>query len=61
LALGEIAVEDLATGTMLFGFAAVAAICRAIPAYLPMRALFVFPAFRRYAAREASAGKITEA
>lgn len=58
---GEVVVEEIATGQVLSGFPAFAAICRAIPAYLPFRLLFVFRGFRRYAAREISAGKITDA
>jgi len=55
---GEIVVEDIASGRIFQGFDAFAAIYRAVPAYLPIRALFVFPAFRNYIAREVSAGKL---
>jgi len=58
---GEVVVEEIATGRFLSGFPAFAALCRAIPAYLPFRLFFVFPGFRRYVAREISAGKITAA
>ena len=60
LALGEIVVEDLSSGDMLVGFDAFAAICRAIPAYIPFRLLFGFRSFRRRVAREISGGKIIE-
>ena len=61
LRLGEVVVEDLATGYILEGYAAFHTISRAIPAYLPLRILCVFPAVRGYFARQMSAGKWTEA
>ena len=52
LSMGEVVVEDLATGELLHGAAALAAICRQIPAYAPMRLLLKIPAVRRAADKE---------
>ncbi|HEV2213202.1 MAG TPA: hypothetical protein VGS99_07625 [Gammaproteobacteria bacterium] len=52
LAMGEVVVEDLATGELLHGAAALAAICRQIPAYAPVRLLLKIPAVRRAADKE---------
>ena len=52
LAMGEVVVEDLATGELLHGAVALAAICRQIPAYAPMRLLLKIPALRRAADKE---------
>ena len=52
LALGEVVVEDLVTGELLHGAAALAAICRQIPAYAPMRVLLKIPMARRAADKE---------
>lgn len=52
LVLGEVVVEELGSGRILHGAAALAAICRQIPAYAPMRMLLKIPAVRRAADKE---------
>jgi len=52
LAMGEVVVEDLATGRLMHGAEAFAAICRQIPLYAPFRLLLKIPALRRAADRE---------
>src|SRR5690348_16482394 len=52
LAMGEVVVEELATGRLLHGAEALALICRQIPAYAPLRLLLKIPALRRAADRE---------
>ncbi|HEU5398073.1 MAG TPA: hypothetical protein VFV77_02235 [Gammaproteobacteria bacterium] len=52
LCMGEVVVEDFVTGELLHGAAALAAICRQIPAYAPMRVLLKIPAVRRAADKE---------
>ena len=52
LAMGEVVVEELTTGELLHGAEALAAICRQIPAYTPMRLLLKIPALRRAVDRE---------
>ena len=52
LTMGEVVVEDLTMGELLHGAAALAAICRQIPAYAPLRVLLKIPAVRRAADKE---------
>lgn len=52
LAMGEVVVENLITGELLHGAVALAAICRQILAYAPMRLLLKIPAVRRAADKE---------
>ena len=58
LRLGEVVVEDALSGQIFRGYAAFALIARAIPVYLPLRMLCVFPAVRRHFARQLSAGTL---
>jgi len=52
LAMGEVVVEDLATGRILRGAEGLELICRNIPAYAPLRLLLKLPAIRRAADEE---------
>ncbi|MFI4968171.1 MAG: hypothetical protein ACHQAU_05530 [Gammaproteobacteria bacterium] len=52
LAMGEVVVEELATGHITRGADALERICREIPAYAPMLLLLKLPAVRRAADRE---------
>lgn len=52
LQLGQIVVEDLRTGEILEGVAAVRAICREIPAYAIFRPLLLIPAVARAVDRD---------
>ena len=52
LKIGEIAVQDLASGVTLKGAACFRLLCKNIPAYWPMLPLLHFPPFRRYVERE---------
>ena len=52
LAMGEVVVEELATGRILRGAEALARISREIPAYAPMLLLLKLPAVRRAADKE---------
>ena len=52
LAMGEVVVEDLATGALLHGAEAAKRIAREIPAYAPFRLLLKIPAVRRAADKE---------
>ena len=52
LTMGEVVVEDLATGQVTRGAEALECICREIPAYAPMLLLLKLPAVRRAADRE---------
>ena len=54
LRLGEIVIEELATGTMFRGADAFGLLCRHIPLYAPLSMLLRFGAFRRYVTREMS-------
>jgi hypothetical protein len=54
LRLGEIAVEDLATGETTKGAAAFAQVCRHIPAYAPGLLLLRLPLFRSRVERSLS-------
>jgi hypothetical protein len=54
LRMGEIAVEDLATGRIVKGAAAVEQVCRNIPAYAPGLLLLLLPPFRSYVERSVS-------
>jgi hypothetical protein len=54
LRLGEVVVEDLATGRIIRGAQGIELIARNIPAYAPMRLLLKVPAFRRYVDKEVS-------
>lgn len=49
---GEVVVEEIATGKMLTGFAAYAAIARAVPVCAPVRILFPLRAFRNLMDRQ---------
>jgi hypothetical protein len=51
LAVGETAVQNLDTGQLVRGAAALDCLCRHIPLYLPMRLLLRIPAVRRRAER----------
>ena len=55
LRLGEVVVEDLATGRIIRGAPGIELIARNIPAYAAMRLLLKVPAFRRYVDKEVSA------
>lgn len=52
LAMGEVVVEDLATGHISRGAEGLELICRNIPAYAPLRLLLKLPAIRRAADKE---------
>jgi len=52
LAMGEVVVEELATGRILRGAEGFELICRNIPAYAPLRLLLKLPALRRAVDRE---------
>lgn len=54
LGLGEVVVQELATGRIARGAEALALICRQIPAYAPLRLLLKVPAVRAAADREMS-------
>jgi hypothetical protein len=54
LQLGEVVVEDLASGRIVTGADGIELICRHIPAYAPFRLLFKVPAFRRYVEQDVS-------
>lgn len=54
LRLGEIAVEELASGNFHRGAAALDLIARQIPLYAPLRLLLRFSSFRHYIDRELS-------
>jgi hypothetical protein len=54
LRVGEVVVEDLASGRIFTGAEGIELIARNIPAYLPLRLLLKVPAFRRYVEREVS-------
>jgi hypothetical protein len=54
LTIGEVVVEQLATGRIARGAEALALICRQIPAYAPMLVLLKLPAVRRAADKEMS-------
>src|SRR5579885_406275 len=56
LRMGEIVVEDLATGGLSREAEAFERICREIPAYFPFRLLLRLPAFRRYVTKEMKGG-----
>jgi len=47
LVMGEVVVEELASGRILRGAEGFALICRQIPAYAPFRLLLKLPAVRR--------------
>lgn len=53
LRLGEIAVEEIATGETFKGVDAVRRICRNIPAYVPLLPFLRIPGIARLADREA--------
>jgi|SRR5579863_707818 len=52
LNLGEIAVQDLASGKTLKGVECFRLLCKHIPAYWPCLLLLHLPPFRRYVERE---------
>jgi len=52
LAMGEVVVQELATGRILRGAEALARISREIPAYAPLLLLLKLPAVRRAVDRE---------
>jgi len=52
LRMGEIAVQDLASGATLKGVECFRLLCRHIPAYWPMLLLLHLPAVRRRVERE---------
>ncbi len=52
LQLGEVVVEDLATGQIIRGAEGIELIARNIPAYAPLRLLLKLPVFRRYVDKE---------
>ena len=52
LSMGEVVVQELASGQLFHGAVALAAICRQILAYAPIRLLLKIPALRRAADRE---------
>jgi hypothetical protein len=54
LRMGEVVVEDLATGKIHRGAEGIELISRYIPAYAPLRLLLKVPAFRRYVEKEVS-------
>jgi hypothetical protein len=54
LRMGEIVIEDLASGTVSRGADAFALLCRHIPLYAPWRLLLRSASFRRYIDREIS-------
>ena len=54
LRLGEIVIEDLASGRVFRGADAFALLCRTIPLYRPIGALLRLSSFRRYVDKEMS-------
>ncbi len=54
LRVGEVVVEELASGEILHAANGIELIARQIPAYAPLRLLLKVPAFRRYVEREVS-------
>jgi len=52
LRMGEVVVEDLATGRMLRGAEGIEKVWRNVPALMLLLPLFWVPAFRRYVDRE---------
>ena len=52
LAMGEVVVERLKSGEMLYGAEAFAEICRHIPVYMLLRPLLLVPVVRRAVERE---------
>lgn len=54
LRMGEVVVEDLATGQITGGAKGIALVWREIPAYALFRPLLGLPAFRRYIDKEVS-------
>jgi len=54
LRLGEVVVEELASGRILGGANGIELISRHIPAYAPLRLLLRVPAFRSYVEQEVS-------
>lgn len=52
LAMGEVVVQQLATGRVFRGAEGLALICREIPAYAPFLLLLKIPALRRAADKE---------
>ena len=52
LAMGEVVVQQLATGRVFRGAEGLALICREIPAYAPMLLLLKLPVVRRAADKE---------
>lgn len=54
LRMGEIVIEELATGTIFRGADAFGLLCRRIPLYAPLSLLLRSAAFRRYITREMS-------
>ncbi len=54
LRIGEVLVEEIATGRVYRGAEAFDLLCRNIPLYAPFRALLTLAPFRKYIAREMS-------
>jgi len=54
LRLGEVVVEDIASGRILRGADGIEMVFRNIPAYMPFLLLLKVAAFRRYVDREVS-------